>query len=214
MEIESLEHNPVPEWVAGMVGVLSGLLVLLVIFLTTNTAEPTKEEAANQRSFRAGLLRSLFGGRLALAVVASFVLWLLLTLAIMVPFFWFSPEAPPKPGLNLTASINFCEGPDFVHSELLAEPVNVVTSFLFYLPVGLVGLLGPKEGRRELRFALSYGSIGLIGFGSGALHASLDAVAQAGDELPMLQLLCCASVVWIPSSPRKACSKLPPGCLG
>ena len=73
------------------------------------------------------------------------------------------------PGLNLTASINFCEGPDFVHSELLAEPVNalgpriwwtansancccqssqVVTSFLFYWPVGLVGLLGPKEGER------------------------------------------------------------------
>ena len=27
-----------------------------------------------------------------------------------------------------------------------------------------------------------------VGIGSGALHASLDAVAQAGDELPMLQL--------------------------
>ena len=25
-----------------------------------------------------------------------------------------------------------------------------------------------------------------VGIGSGALHASLDAVAQAGDELPML----------------------------
>lgn len=102
---------------------------------------------------------------------------------------WHQPLAPG----NITASINFCEGPDFHHSDVLAEPVNVsgmrkgpffnrdtteffgtssvlipwshrsfeqltapslsqvATSMLFYMPVGLIGLLGPawKEGKAK-----------------------------------------------------------------
>ena len=39
----------------------------------------------------------------------------------------------------------------------------------------------------EVVIAVMFGSrIPEVGIGSGALHASLDAVAQAGDELPML----------------------------
>lgn len=88
-----------------------------------------------------------------------------------IALLWFDSNWQQQPG-NVTASINFCEGPDFHHSEVLAEPVNVrssaalfasqlsldwsdpevVTSVLFYLPVGLIGLLGPacKEGVVEL----------------------------------------------------------------
>lgn len=221
--IDSLEplraehHNPVPEWVAGMVGGLSTSLLVLVVVCNALTAKPRKEEAGERNDYRTGLLLSLFGGHLYAAIVTSFLLWFLLTLSVMLPFFWFSQpeEVKPRTG-NVTASINFCEGPDFHHSEVLAEPVNVVTSVLFYLPVGLIGLLGPacKEGRGELRFLFSYGSIGLVGIGSGALHASLDAVAQAGDELPMLYAAamlayCCADTFLIKKGMLRASAVLP-----
>lgn len=38
-----------------------------------------------------------------------------------------SDQKPDPDAGNITASINFCEGPDFHHSEMLAEPVNVLT---------------------------------------------------------------------------------------
>ena len=51
-----------------------------------------------------------------------------------------------------------------------------------------------------------------VGLGSGALHASLDAVAQAGDELPMLYAAtmlayCCADTYLVKAG--MTCSKLP-----
>lgn len=200
-----------------MVGGLSAALLALVVVCNAITAKPRKEEAGERNDYRTGLLLSLFNGQLHVAILTSFALWFLLTLSVMLPFFWFSQpeEVKPKAG-NITASINFCEGPDFHHSEMLAEPVNVVTSVLFYLPVGLIGLLGPacKEGKGELRFFFSYGSIGLVGIGSGALHASLDAVAQAGDELPMLYAAtmlayCCADIFLIKRGMPKASAILP-----
>ncbi|CAK9027745.1 Alkaline ceramidase 3 (AlkCDase 3) (Alkaline CDase 3) (Alkaline phytoceramidase) (aPHC) [Durusdinium trenchii] len=201
METLGHEHqNPVPEWVAGMVGSLSATLMALVIVINAVAAKP--KDSGERDHYRTGMLLSFFGGQLSASVIASYFLWFVLTLSVMVPFFWFSePEQPRaiKAGGNITASINFCEGPDFHHSDVLAEPVNVATSMLFYMPVGLIGLLGPawKEGRCELRFFLCYGGVALVGIGSGALHASLDAVAQAGDELPMLYAsamlaYCCA----------------------
>lgn len=98
----------------------------------------------------------------------------------------------------------------------LPPSISVVTSVLFYLPVALIGLLGPacKEGRGELRFLFSYGSMGIVGIGSGALHASLDAVAQAGDELPMLYVAtmlayCCADTFLIKKGMLRASAVLP-----
>eukprot|EP00913_Durusdinium_trenchii_P018388 g17273.t1 len=153
METLGHEHqNPVPEWVAGMVGSLSATLMALVIVINAVAAKP--KDSGERDHYRTGMLLSFFGGQLSASVIASYFLWFVLTLSVMVPFFWFSePEQPRaiKAGGNITASINFCEGPDFHHSDVLAEPVNVATSMLFYMPVGLIGLLGPawKEGKAK-----------------------------------------------------------------
>ena len=71
-------------------------------------------------------------------------------------------------------------------------------------------LLNPLSGCLTWETTDTFGSVSAkqsdfmspeVGIGSGALHASLDAVAQAGDELPMLQLVLAKDVGSFPLLP-------------
>ncbi|KAJ1446594.1 ceramidase [Pelagophyceae sp. CCMP2097] len=88
--------------------------------------------------------------------------------------------------LSAKASIDFCER-NFYHSAFVAEPFNVASS----LPLCLAGALGCRVVTAQPRlrhFWPAYALLGVVGFGSVLLHASLRAWGQAADEVPMLWL--------------------------
>ena len=68
-----------------------------------------------------------------------------------------------------------------MHSEIIAEPVNVISSLTAYGPPALFGLLGPSSvaARRSPQFAAAYVALLTIALGSAALHCFLLALAQA-----------------------------------
>lgn len=156
-----------------------------------------------------GRLRSMFGGSLLLAWFATAALLLLIVFLVTLPLLLQrQPEAKSGYPAWTPSSINFCEGPDFEHLPLVAEPVNTMSSFVCFCLPSLAGLLLQSGGGRvALRFHLTYLTLFLVGFGSAALHASLLAVAQAGDELPMIYIITmltyCAACDVFASSPSK-----------
>lgn len=127
---------------------------------------------------------SLFGGILA-SVALMATVTALLTAPIVVLF-----DHVQEQKVNSSSSINFCEQ-DFEHIPFIAEPANMFSSLCSYIPLGLMGLVGPAATQQSQvfstrRFSIIYFAIVTIGFGSTALHALLTAETQAGDELPML----------------------------
>lgn len=91
--------------------------------------------------------------------------------------------------LTVTSSINFCEA-DFRDHPYVAEPSNTASSLMSYIPLALLGLLGPPSQvwrrKGDFSFAVAYLTLLAIGIGSTLLHAMLTATTQGGDELPML----------------------------
>ena len=98
-------------------------------------------------------------------------------------------DEPDEQHNSYTSSINFCE-PDFKDTDLIAEPVNTISSLICYIPLSVLGLLNPPHSYESI---FSYLTLFAIGLGSTALHALLTAYAQGGDELPMLWF--CAAAV-------------------
>ena len=84
---------------------------------------------------------------------------------------------------DLTSSVNFCEE-NYQHNYYIAEPHNVWSSLF----ISLFALIGAYYGNptNENRFLFIYGALFVTGIGSCALHATLSAIWQASDELPML----------------------------
>lgn len=91
--------------------------------------------------------------------------------------------------LPLSSSINFCED-DFQDHPHIAEPANTASSIASYIPLALLGLVGPPSRvwrqTNSHRFGVAYCTLFCIGIGSTLLHAMLTATTQGGDELPML----------------------------
>lgn len=84
---------------------------------------------------------------------------------------------------DLTSSVNFCEE-NYQHNYYIAEPHNVWSSLF----ISLFALIGAYYGNptHENRFEFVYFALFVTGIGSCALHATLSAIWQASDELPML----------------------------
>lgn len=188
--------NVVPQWVAGLLGGLSFVILLIVLFVHWKTSNRTGYSSAMaQIEFRQGLLQSAFGGRFLLSVVVSLSFFAVWAVSVAFPLLYVHEKRATTTSAfekwGNRASINFCEGPDFAYSEYIAEPVNTITAFGFYVAISLVGLCG--QGRpalhRQRRFYLCYFALLLIGLGSTALHASLLGSMQGCDELPMLYIL-------------------------
>eukprot|EP00316_Scyphosphaera_apsteinii_P015673 CAMPEP_0119302460 /NCGR_PEP_ID=MMETSP1333-20130426/4044_1 /TAXON_ID=418940 /ORGANISM="Scyphosphaera apsteinii, Strain RCC1455" /LENGTH=400 /DNA_ID=CAMNT_0007304811 /DNA_START=176 /DNA_END=1378 /DNA_ORIENTATION=- len=97
---------------------------------------------------------------------------------------------------GVPASINFCEE-DFMHSSLIAEPANTISSLIIYPWLAWLSVRAPAPGLRSppRRFVAGALAILAIGLGSCALHALLIASAQGGDELPILWYVAIAAFI-------------------
>ena len=92
-----------------------------------------------------------------------------------------------------TSSIDFCE-PDYVLSNYIAEPFNVISS-LFIVILGLCGILHSNV-TEESMFLVLFSLIIAVGFGSVLLHATLKAFPQSLDEVPMMWFnVCCYYII-------------------
>jgi len=95
---------------------------------------------------------------------------------------------------DVTSSVDFCE-PNYVLSDLIAEPANSISSLVF-VAQGLVGIFianpsrgdGPHHVWANRMFFVMYLTLTMVGVGSTLLHATLTAWGQAADEVPMLLL--------------------------
>ena len=85
-----------------------------------------------------------------------------------------------------TANVNWCEH-DYVASYFVAELCNTITSLLFYVTLGAVGLR--KYAAVNTYVALGYATLLTVGFGSALFHATMLREMQLLDELPMLYLV-------------------------
>ena len=92
-------------------------------------------------------------------------------------------EAADGYWLPHTSSVDFCE-PNYYLTRYIAEPHNVWSSFYFVL----LGVIGIWVGNplREWRVVVQYLALSIVGLGSMSLHATLNAVWQSADEVPML----------------------------
>jgi len=148
-------------------------------------ADAQKASAALYASAR----RGPFADSMLAGCIAALALMAAATAALVLPVLAVGPQALPGHSAYSAApaSINFCEE-DFVHSALVAEPVNFVSSLASYVPLAVLGLAGPaaSTGGGFTRFTAVHLSILAIGIGSAWLHAALTSFAQGGDELPML----------------------------
>ena len=105
-----------------------------------------------------------------------------------------------------TSSIDFCET-NYLLSSHVVEPHNVLSSLWGLSLLGVVGMCwGNPTG--ELRFAVAYGILVVIGIGSAALHGTLHWVFQSSDELPMIYLViaalyCCLENDTAPNNPSR-----------
>lgn len=82
-----------------------------------------------------------------------------------------------------TSSIDFCE-PDYLLSNYVAEPFNVVSS-MFIVMLGVCGLMHSNP-TGEAMFSLQFVIIIAVGLGSMLLHTTLQAFPQSLDEVPMM----------------------------
>lgn len=85
-----------------------------------------------------------------------------------------------------TSSIDFCET-NYLHTSHIVEVHNTWSSIVGIALFGVLGLLYGNP-TKELRFALAYGTLIVIGVGSAFLHGTLHWVFQSSDELPMVFL--------------------------
>ena len=84
-----------------------------------------------------------------------------------------------------TSSIEFCEA-NYLLSRHVAEPFNAGSSLLLAI-MPLIGLwAGNPTG--ELRWTVHWLLFVVVGLGSVCLHATLSALGQALDEVPMVWL--------------------------
>lgn len=122
-------------------------------------------------------------------ILTALVAMVFSTFIIVVPIVSKGPIATDRLSYfgAVSSSINFCE-PDFVYSPVIGEPVNVVSGLVSYVPLAAFGLAvhTKKQCCRKIRFQLAYAALLVIGLGTVALHTTLTATAQGGDELPML----------------------------
>jgi len=95
---------------------------------------------------------------------------------------------------HIDADFNWCEG-DYIHSEYVAETVNVWTSFVYLAPPLVALEMMPRLILSETRWILSLVWIALIGLGSAAFHTTLRYQEQLCDELPMHGLMCTAAFI-------------------
>ncbi len=86
------------------------------------------------------------------------------------------------------AAVDWCE-PNYAVSPWVAEWWNTLSSVAI-LVAGIVGLVlwARARERTELRFAVCYLALAVIGLGSVAFHGTLLKLPQASDELPMIWL--------------------------
>lgn len=108
----------------------------------------------------------------------------------MQPGFWGSP----------TASVDWCEQ-NYAHSNYVCEMFNSVSSAAMVL----IGLFGALWHRRvlEMRFVLVFLSVGLVGIGSVAFHATLLFELQMLDELPMLYTAALLVYILLENQPQR-----------
>jgi hypothetical protein len=86
------------------------------------------------------------------------------------------------------ASIDFCES-NFTRSTSIAEIHNTWSSLTFIALPPLIGMLYSNP-TKEMRFYVMYFILLVVGCGSIALHATLEAFPQSLDEVPMLHMNC------------------------
>jgi len=170
-------------------------------------ADAQKASAALYASAR----RGPFADSMLAGCIAALALMAAATAALVLPVLAVGPQALPGHSAYSAApaSINFCEE-DFVHSALVAEPVNFVSSLASYVPLAVLGLAGPaaSTGGGFTRFTAVHLSILAIGIGSAWLHAALTSFAQGSDELPMLWWVAAIAYCMIQVCLREAGSEL------
>lgn len=87
-----------------------------------------------------------------------------------------------------SSSVDFCEE-NFETSVYVAEPFNTISAAPL-IGLGLIGFsrCGGFQGGENISFALLFLTLVAVGVGTVMLHATLTAVGQACDEIPMLIL--------------------------
>eukprot|EP01116_Phalansterium_solitarium_P022293 TRINITY_DN7306_c0_g1_i2.p1 TRINITY_DN7306_c0_g1~~TRINITY_DN7306_c0_g1_i2.p1 ORF type:complete len:350 (+),score=37.71 TRINITY_DN7306_c0_g1_i2:197-1246(+) len=83
----------------------------------------------------------------------------------------------------VTSNVDWCEQ-NYIFTTYIAEVLNSLSSFAFVL-VGIFGIVTSVIKKLELRFAVCYFCITLVGLGSAIFHATLLRSTQAMDEVPM-----------------------------
>ena len=85
------------------------------------------------------------------------------------------------------SSVNFCE-PDYFLSEYIAEFHNTWSSIVGISMFPFIALLYSNP-TKEWRFTIMYLILMAVGIGSACLHATLLALPQSFDEVPMLWMI-------------------------
>ena len=88
-----------------------------------------------------------------------------------------------------TSSIDFCEA-NYLHFGNVVEVHNTWSSLVGIASLGFIGAFW-NNPTREVRTALAYAILILVGVGSTCLHLSLHRIFQASDELPMIYMNNC-----------------------
>lgn len=86
-----------------------------------------------------------------------------------------------------SSSIDFCES-NYLLSNYVVEVHNTWSSIIGLSFFGILGLVRNNH-TREIRYAVAYSILILIGLGSAGLHGTLHWFLQSSDELPMMYLL-------------------------
>lgn len=98
-----------------------------------------------------------------------------------------------------TSTIDWCEL-NYTHTPLIAEFYNTLTNLPSIL-MGLYGFYQTLAHGIQLRYALAYLGVTLIGIGSFGFHASLRWEWQLMDELPMIYVVSYAAYLVMDTKP-------------
>lgn len=93
----------------------------------------------------------------------------------------------PNHKSSTLSSVNFCE-PDYFLSDYVAEFHNTWSSLVGISLLPFIALLSSNP-TKEWRFTIMYLILMAIGIGSASLHATLLALPQSFDEVPMLWMI-------------------------